>query len=51
MFHIYVLMEMKRVGSHLKGAVKILEFLVPGKSFKFIKLPENYDPDSFLKME
>ena len=30
-------------------AVKILEFLVPGKSFKFIKLPENYDPDSFFK--
>ena len=29
-------------------AVKILEFLVPGKSFKFIKLPENYDPDSFF---
>ena len=30
-------------------AIKILEFLVPGKSFKFIKLPENYDPDSFFK--
>ena len=30
-------------------ATKILEFLVPGKSFKFIRLPENYDPDSFLK--
>ncbi len=30
-------------------ATKILEFLVPGKSFRFIKLPENYDPDSFLK--
>ena len=30
-------------------AIKILEFLVPGKSFKFIKLPENQDPDSFLK--
>ena len=30
-------------------ATKILEFLVPGKSFKFIKLPENYDPDSFFK--
>ena len=30
-------------------AAKILEFLIPGKSFKFIKLPENYDPDSFFK--
>ena len=30
-------------------ATKILEFLIPGKSFKFIRLPENYDPDSFLK--
>ena len=30
-------------------ALKILEFLVPGKSFKFIKLPENHDPDSFFK--
>ena len=30
-------------------ATKILEFLIPGKSFKFIKLPENYDPDSFFK--
>ena len=30
-------------------ATKILEFLVPGKSFKFIRLPEGYDPDSFFK--
>ena len=30
-------------------ALKCLEFLVPGKSFKFIKLPENSDPDTFLK--
>ena len=30
-------------------ALKCLEFLVPGKSFKFIKLPEGFDPDTFLK--
>ena len=30
-------------------ALKCLEFLVPGKSFKFIKLPEGYDPDTFLE--
>ena len=35
--------------SSKKIAIKILEFLVPGKSFKFIKLPENYDPDNFFK--
>ena len=28
---------------------KILEFLVPGKSFKFINLPDSEDPDSFFK--
>ena len=40
--------EAKRESSK-RIAIKILEFLVPGKSFKFIKLPENYDPDSFFK--
>ncbi len=30
-------------------AIKILEHLVPGKSFKFIRLPNNDDPDTFLK--
>ena len=30
-------------------AEKILEFLEPGKSFKFINLPESEDPDSFFK--
>ena len=30
-------------------ALKCLEFLIPGKSFKFIKLPEGFDPDTFLK--
>ena len=51
MFHMYVLMVMKRPEEILlkKIAIKILEFLVPGKSFKFIKLPENHDPDSFFK--
>ena len=29
---------------------KILEFLEPGKSFKFINLPDSEDPDSFLKI-
>ena len=50
MFHIYALMVMRRVENRKKIiAAKILEFLIPGKSFKFIKLPENYDPDSFFK--
>ena len=31
-----------------KIALKILEFLSPGKSFKFIVLPSEYDPDSFF---
>ena len=31
-----------------KIALKTLEFLSPGKSFKFIILPSNYDPDSFF---
>ena len=30
-------------------AEKILEFLEPGKSFKFINLPDSDDPDSFFK--
>ena len=32
-----------------KIAIKLLEFLTPGKSIKFIVLPVNEDPDSFLK--
>ena len=31
-----------------KIALKTLEFLSPGKSFKFIILPSEYDPDSFF---
>jgi len=34
--------------SSKKIALKILEFLSPGKSFKFIILPPGYDPDSFF---
>ena len=34
--------------SSKKIALKILEFLSPGKSFKFIVLPSEYDPDSFF---
>ncbi len=34
--------------SSKKIALKILEFLSPGKSFKFIILPPQYDPDSFF---
>ncbi len=34
--------------SSKKIALKILEFLSPGKSFKFIILPSEYDPDSFF---
>ena len=30
-------------------ALKILEFLTPGKSFKFINLPNSEDPDTFFK--
>ncbi|MBF91939.1 MAG: DNA primase [Rickettsiales bacterium] len=29
-------------------ALKVLKFLVPGKSLKFIFLPNNHDPDSFI---
>jgi len=32
-----------------KVSLKILECLLPGKSFKFIFLPDNLDPDSFIK--
>ncbi len=28
---------------------KVLQFLVPGKSLKFIKIPDNNDPDSYLQ--
>jgi DNA primase len=31
-----------------KIALKVLEFLSPGKSFKFIILPSGHDPDSFF---
>ncbi len=34
--------------SSKKIVLKILEFLSPGKSFKFIVLPSEYDPDSFF---
>ncbi len=34
--------------SSKKIALKVLEFLSPGKSFKFIVLPSEYDPDSFF---
>mgnify|MGYP001165465269 CR=1 FL=1 len=34
--------------SSKKIALKILEFLGPGKSFKFIILPSEHDPDSFF---
>ena len=34
--------------SSKKIALKMLEFLSPGKSFKFIILPSEYDPDSFF---
>ena len=29
-------------------SLKVLKFLVPGKSLKFILLPNNHDPDSFI---
>ena len=29
-------------------SLKVLKFLVPGKSLKFIILPNNHDPDSFI---
>ena len=32
-----------------KVAVKILKFLIPAKSVKFIRFPENSDPDSFME--
>tara|TARA_B100001248_G_C27381280_1_gene457087 strand:+ start:427 stop:2187 length:1761 start_codon:yes stop_codon:yes gene_type:complete len=32
-----------------KIAEKVLKFLLPGKSLKFILIPENLDPDSFLQ--
>ena len=32
-----------------KIAEKVLKFLVPGKSLRFILIPENLDPDSFLR--
>ena len=35
--------------SSKKIALKILEFISPGKSFKFITLPSEHDPDSFFK--
>ncbi|MEE2694878.1 MAG: DNA primase, partial [Pseudomonadota bacterium] len=35
--------------SSKKIAVKLLKFLVPGKSVKFIVLPEKIDPDLFMK--
>ena len=35
--------------SSIKVAEKIIEHLVPGKSLKFMTLPENTDPDSFMR--
>ena len=32
-----------------KVAVKILKYLIPAKSVKFIRFPENSDPDSFME--
>ena len=32
-----------------KIAEKVLKFLLPGKSLRFILIPENLDPDSFLR--
>ena len=32
-----------------KIAEKVLKFLLPGKSLRFISIPENLDPDSFLR--
>ena len=32
-----------------KIAEKVLKFLLPGKSLKFILIPDNLDPDSFLQ--
>ena len=35
---------------HLKIiSEKVLKFLVPGKSLKFIQIPDNNDPDSYLQ--
>ena len=46
----YVCFDGDKAGqeSSKKIALKILEFLSPGKSFKFIVLPPEYDPDSFF---
>ena len=35
--------------SSIKVAEKIIEYLIPGKSLKFMTLPENTDPDSFMR--
>jgi len=37
------------ISASKKIAVKILKFLKPGKSLKFITIPENADPDLFLE--
>ncbi len=39
------------VESAKKIAVKILKYLVPGKSLKFIKIPDEMDPDSFMQIK
>ena len=36
-------------GASNKIAEKVLKFLLPGKSLKFILIPDNLDPDSFLQ--
>ena len=36
------------INSAEKVAFKILKYLIPGKTFKFINLPTDHDPDSFI---
>ena len=38
------------INSMKKIAIKILKFLKPGKSLKFIKIPNNMDPDNFVSL-
>ena len=37
------------VESAKKIAIKMLKYLIPGKSLKFIKIPDEMDPDSFMQ--
>ena len=40
--------DLAGVDSSHKVALKIIKYLSPGKTFKFINLPSEHDPDSFI---